>query len=104
MKKIECFIRVERVTEVVEALKLAGATGMTVFPVQGFGVERVPDAVLHPKAKLEIIAADGQLKELLDVILEQARSGKIGDGKIIVSAVEEVIRVRTGERGAEALY
>lgn len=104
MKKIECFLRVERSPEVVDALKLAGATGITVFPVQGFGVERVPDAQLHPKMKLEIIAADDQLRELLDVILEQARSGRIGDGKIVVSSVEEVIRVRTGERGVEALY
>ncbi len=104
MKKIECFIRAEKTSEVVEALKLAGATGLTVFPVQGFGIERVPDAVLHPKIKLEIIAADEQLKDLLDAVMDQARSGRIGDGKIVVSTVDEVIRVRTGERGAEALY
>jgi len=104
VKKIECFIRTEKTAEVVEALKLAGATGLTVIPVQGFGVERVPDAVLHAKTKLEIIASDESLKDLLDAVMEQARSGRIGDGKIVVSTVDEVIRVRTGERGAEALY
>lgn len=104
MKKIECFIRPEKTTEVVEALKLGGATGVTLFPVEGFGVERVPDAILRPKVKVEIIATDEQLGELLRVVTEQARSGRIGDGKIVISAVEEVVRVRTGERGKEALY
>ncbi len=103
MKKIECFLRPEKTGEVVEALKLAGASGVTVIEVSGFGVERVPDATLHPKVKLEVLATDGQLRELLDVIQVEARSGRIGDGKIVVTAVEEVIRVRTGEHGAAAL-
>lgn len=104
MKKIECFLRPEAVDEVLAALKLAGASGVTVLDAKGFGIERVPDAVLHPKTKLEILAADEQLRELLDVVLAEARSGRIGDGKIVVTAVEEVIRVRTGERGAAALF
>ena len=104
MKKIECFLRPEVAQEVVEALKLAGATGVTVIPAQGFGVERVPDAILRPKTKLEILTDEAALPDLLDAITDQARSGRIGDGKIVVSSVEEVIRVRTGETGVGALY
>lgn len=104
MKKIECFLRPEVARDVVEALKMAGATGVTVIPAEGFGVERVPDARLRPKTKLEILTDEAALPGLLDAITDQARSGRIGDGKIVVSSVEEVIRVRTGETGVGALY
>ena len=104
MKKIECFLRPEVADEVVGALKMAGATGVTVIEARGFGIERVPDAKLRHKTKLEILAADEQLPDLLDAVTDQARSGRIGDGKIVVSTVEEVIRVRTGETGAAALF
>jgi len=83
VKKIECFLRPEVAQEVVEALKLAGATGVTVIPAQGFGVERVPDAILRPKTKLEILTDEAALPDLLDAITDQARSGRIGDGKIV---------------------
>jgi nitrogen regulatory protein PII len=104
MKKIECYLRPEQAADIVEALKLAGATGVTVIPAQGFGVERVPDATLRPKTKLEILTDEAALPGLLDAVTGEARSGRIGDGKIVVSSVEEVIRVRTGATGVGALY
>ena len=103
MKKIECYIRPERVEPLVEALKMAGAPGVTITEVRGFGIERVPDAYLRPKAKVEVILADREVEEILAVILDENRSGAVGDGKIVVSSVDEVYRIRTGERGVGAV-
>ena len=113
MKKIETIIRPERLEAVKEALAKIGVSGLTISHVTGRGVQR---GVVHvgrggetytvdllPKVKLEIVVNDNELEKATTAILESARTGNIGDGKIFVSPVEEVIRVRTGERGEKAL-
>ncbi|MCA9521283.1 MAG: P-II family nitrogen regulator [Myxococcales bacterium] len=112
MKKVEAIIKPFKLDEVKESLSEVGVEGMTVTEVKGFGrtggkreiyrgAEYVVDFI--PKIKLEIIVADEQLHQVLDVIQKAARTGRIGDGKIFVLPVEEVIRIRTGEKGAEAV-
>lgn len=112
MKKIEAIIKPFKLDEVREALADAGITGMTVSEVKGFGRQKGHTEIYRgaeyavdflPKIKLELVLADEQADLAIDVIVKTARSGKIGDGKIFVLPVEEVIRIRTGERDAEAL-
>ena len=112
MKKIEAIIKPFKLDEVREALSELGVTGLTVTEVKGFGrqkghtelyrgAEYVVDFL--PKVKLEIVLEDNQVERAVEAIQQAARTGRIGDGKIFVSTVEEVIRIRTGERGPDAL-
>ena len=106
MKKIEAIIKPFKLDEVREALSEVGVTGLTVTKVKGFGrqkghtelyrgAEYVVDFL--PKIKIEVVVADQTVELAIEAIVKAARTGKIGDGKIFVSAVEQVVRIRTGE-------
>ena len=112
MKKIEAIIKPFKLDEVREALSEIGVTGLTVTEVKGFGrqkghtelyrgAEYVVDFL--PKVKLELIVGDDVAPRAVEAIQRGANTGKIGDGKIFISPVEEAIRIRTGEKGAEAI-
>jgi len=112
LKKIEAIIRPEKLTIVHEALKDLGYPGMTISEVKGHGVQkgivqqwrgRQYTVEFLPKVKLEIVVPDSAVDRLLQVIKENAETGSIGDGKAFVSPVEDVMRLRTGERGEVAL-
>lgn len=112
MKKVEAIIKPFKLDEVKDALAEVGIRGMTVTEVKGFGrtggkreVYRGSAYVVDfvPKVKLEIVVADGQVAGVIEAIEKSARTGKIGDGKIFVSPIEEAIRIRTGERGEDAV-
>ena len=105
MKKVEAIIRGNDFDRVKNALKQIGIVPLTVYPVQGRGVQGgVPPYDLLPKMKIEVVVKDKDLEKVVDVIIRNARSGTPGDGKIFISPVEDAIRIRTGERGNEALY
>jgi nitrogen regulatory protein P-II 1 len=112
MKKIEAIIKPFKLDEVREALSEIGITGLTVTEVKGFGrqkghtelyrgAEYVVDFL--PKVKLELVVASTQVDTAIDAIVKAARTGKIGDGKIFVTAVERVVRIRTGETDEAAI-
>ncbi|MCK9188783.1 P-II family nitrogen regulator [Acidithiobacillus sp.] len=112
MKKIEAIIKPFKLDDVREALQELGLAGMTVTEVKGFGrqkghtelyrgAEYVVDFL--PKLKLEVVVSDDMTDRAIEAIEAAARTGKIGDGKIFVSSVERVIRIRTGEEGEEAV-
>ena len=112
MKKIEAIIKPFKLDDVREALQEIGIKGMTVSEVKGFGrqkghtelyrgAEYVVDFL--PKMKLELVVSDDQAEKVVEIILKTASSGKIGDGKIFVQNLEEVYRIRTGERGESAI-
>jgi nitrogen regulatory protein P-II 1 len=112
MKKIEAIIKPFKLDEVKEALHEVGLQGMTVTEAKGFGrqkghtelyrgAEYVVDFL--PKVKIEIVMEDSLVDRAIEAITQAARTGRIGDGKIFVSSIEEVIRIRTGETGAEAV-
>ena len=112
MKKIEAVIKPFKLDDVREALSEVGVTGVTVTEVKGFGrqkghtelyrgAEYVVDFL--PKIKIEVIVADETVEQAVEAIIKAARTGKIGDGKIFVMPVEQVIRIRTGEAGEAAI-
>lgn len=112
MKKIEAIIKPFKLDEVKEALQDVGIQGITVTEAKGFGrqkghtelyrgAEYVVDFL--PKVKLEVVLDDSLVERAVEAIEQAARTGRIGDGKIFVSAIEEAIRIRTGETGAEAV-
>jgi nitrogen regulatory protein P-II 1 len=112
MKKIEAIIKPFKLDEVREALSEIGVTGLTVTEVKGFGrqkghtelyrgAEYVVDFL--PKVKVEVIIGDTGVERAIDAIVKAARTGKIGDGKIFVTEVEQVVRIRTGESGEAAV-
>ena len=112
MKKVEAIIKPFKLDEVKDALSEVGIQGMTVTEVKGFGrtggkkeVYRGSAYVVDfvPKVKVEIIAKDDMVQQILSTIAEAAKTGRIGDGKIFVTPVDEVIRIRTGERGEDAI-
>jgi nitrogen regulatory protein P-II 1 len=112
MKKIEAVIQPHKFDEVREALKTAGVEGMTISEVHGHGRQKGHTEVyrgseykidLRPKIRIDIVVADSDLDRIVGVISEAARSGKIGDGKIFVSSIEEVYRIRNGDHGEGAL-
>ena len=105
MKKIECVIRPAMLTGLEEALRHIGVGGMTVSEVKGFGNEqtRPYEYLFLPKTKVEIFCADEQVEEIVRTIGETCHSGKLGDGKIVVYPIEDVIRIRTFERGEAAV-
>jgi nitrogen regulatory protein P-II 1 len=112
MKKIEAVIKPFKLDEVREALSAIGVTGLTVTEVKGFGrqkghtelyrgAEYVVDFL--PKVKIEVVVSNDQVESAIDAIVKSARTGKIGDGKIFVTAVEHVVRIRTGETNEAAV-
>ncbi|MDI6854451.1 MAG: P-II family nitrogen regulator [Deltaproteobacteria bacterium] len=112
MKKIEAIIQPFKLEMVKEALHAISVQGMTVNEVKGFGRQKGIREVYRgmeyqvdflPKVKIEVIAPDDKVKEITETIIASARTGRIGDGKIFVSPVEEVIRIRTGETGEAAV-
>jgi nitrogen regulatory protein P-II 1 len=112
MKRIEAIVKPFKLDEVKEGLSELGITGMTVSEVKGFGrtggrkeVYRGSAYVVDfvPKVRIEIVAPDNLVEPILEMIEKTAKTGKIGDGKIFVSDVLEVVRIRTGERGQEAI-
>ncbi len=112
MKRIEAIIKPFKLDEVKDALAEVGVQGMTVTEVKGFGrtggkkeVYRGSAYVVDfvPKVKVEVVVPDEQVNAVLDAIERSARTGRIGDGKIFVVPIEEVVRIRTGERGGDAI-
>ncbi|MEA2624808.1 MAG: nitrogen regulatory protein 1 [Candidatus Binatota bacterium] len=112
MKKVEAIIKPFKLDEVKEALSAIGIQGMTVSEVKGFGrqkghtelyrgAEYVVDFL--PKVKIDVIVRDDAVASVVDAIQRAAKTGRIGDGKIFVLPIEEVVRIRTGERGGDAL-
>ncbi|HNQ57643.1 MAG: P-II family nitrogen regulator [Burkholderiales bacterium] len=112
MKKIEAIIKPFKLDEVREALSEVGVTGLTVTEVKGFGrqkghtelyrgAEYVVDFL--PKIKIEVVLADATVEQALEAIIKAARTGKIGDGKIFVTPVEQIVRIRTGETNESAI-
>ena len=112
MKKIEAIIKPFKLDEVKDALNEIGLQGITVTEAKGFGrqkghtelyrgAEYVVDFL--PKVKLEVVIDDGLVEQAVEAIMRAARTGRIGDGKIFISSVEEAIRIRTGETGTEAI-
>jgi len=112
MKKIEAIIRAEKLGDVKNALESRGFYGMTVTDVRGRGRQkgiqiqfkgRTMELDLLPKVKIELVVKDEDVEEIVNVITSFARTGNVGDGKIFIIPVEDVIRIRTGERGEKAL-
>ncbi len=112
MKKIEAIIQPFKLEPVKEALHALSVQGMTVTEVKGFGVQKGIREVYRgmeyqvdflPKVKIEVVAPDEKVKAIVDTIVAKARTGRIGDGKIFVYPVAEVIRIRTGETGETAV-
>ena len=112
MKKIEAIIKPFKLDEVKEALQEAGVQGLSVVEVKGFGrqkghtelyrgAEYVVDFL--PKVKIEVVLPDEQVERAIDAIVQSANTGKIGDGKIFVTSIEQAIRIRTRESGDDAL-
>jgi nitrogen regulatory protein PII len=112
MKKVEAIIKPFKLDDVREALSEIGITGMTVTEVKGFGrqkghtelyrgAEYVVDFL--PKMRVEVVVGDDQVEVCVEAITKAARTGKIGDGKIFVSSVEKVVRIRTGEQDQDAI-
>jgi nitrogen regulatory protein P-II 1 len=112
MKKVEAIVKPFKLDEVKEALAEVGIQGLTVLEAKGFGrqkghtelyrgAEYVVDFL--PKVKIEVVVKDDEVHRVVEAIQNAARTGRIGDGKIFVSPVDEVIRIRTGEKGEEAL-
>jgi nitrogen regulatory protein P-II 1 len=112
MKKIEAILKPFKLAEVKEALLQAGVAGMTLSEVKGFGRQRGHTELYRgaeyvvdflPKLKLEMVVPDADVAQILDILVKVAHTGRIGDGKIFVVPVEEAVRIRTGDRGPEAL-
>ena len=112
MKKIEAIIKPFKLDEVKDALNALGVQGMTVTEVKGFGRQKGHvelyrgaeyDISFIPKVKLEVVVAEAMAEKVVTTIVEKARTGKIGDGKIFISTLEDIVRIRTGERGEPAI-
>ena len=112
MKKIEAIIRPEKLDEVRKALEVSGYPGITITQIEGHGKQKgvtqqwrgeIYKVDLLPKTKVEIVASDRDQEKILSAIQKVAGTGNVGDGKVFVTDVNEVIRIRTGERGEKAL-
>ena len=112
MKRVEAIVKPFKLDEVKDALTKAGVQGMTVAEVKGFGRQKGHTELYRgaeytvdflPKVKLEILVTDDKVATVVDAITAAAKTGQIGDGKIFVTAVEDVVRIRTGEQGADAI-
>lgn len=112
MKKIEAVIKPFKLDEVKEAIEKVGVFGMTIMEVKGFGQQKGHTELYRgaeyqidfvPKIKIETIVKNEQAEDVIEAIIGSARTGKIGDGKIFVSDIEDVIRIRTGDKGEDAV-
>jgi len=112
MKKVEAIIKPFKLEDVKDALAEIGITGMTVSEVKGYGRQKGHSELYRgaeyvvdflPKVKMEMVVEAASVDQVVDTIVEAARTGKIGDGKIFVSDVEKIVRIRTGETGSEAV-
>ena len=112
MKKLEAIIKPFKLDEVKDALNEIGVQGMTVTEVKGFGRQKGHvelyrgaeyDVAFIPKIKIEVVVGEAMVEKAVTTIQEKAKTGKIGDGKIFVSAIEQIIRIRTGETGETAI-
>jgi nitrogen regulatory protein P-II 1 len=112
MKMVEAIVKPFKLDEVKEALTKSGVQGMTVEEVKGFGRQKGHTELYRgaeysvdflPKVKIQILVPDDKAAEVVQLITDAAKTGKIGDGKMFVTNVEEVIRIRTGEKGADAI-
>ena len=112
MKKIEAIIKPFRLEEVKEALSGLGIEGMTVTEVKGFGRQKGHTEIYRgseytvdflPKIKIEVVLPDEHVKEAVDAIVKAAKTGKIGDGKVFITTIENAVRIRTGETGDQAV-
>ena len=112
MKKIEAIIKPFKLDEVKEALQDAGIQGLSVIEVKGFGRQKGHTELYRgaeyivdflPKVKIEVVLDDDQVDEAIEAIIDDAKTNKLGDGKIFVSSIEQAIRIRTRESGSEAL-
>ena len=112
MKKIEAVIKPFKLEEVKDALNAIGVNGMTISEVKGFGRQRGHKEIYRgaeyqvdfvPKVQLDVVVEDDLTNQVIDIIKNTAKTGKIGDGKIFISAMEEAIRIRTGETGISAI-
>lgn len=112
MKKIEAIIKPFKLEDLKEGLSALGIQGMTVSEVKGFGRQKGHSEIYRgaeytvdfvPKVKVEIVVEAGMVEKVIDVILTHAKTGKIGDGKIFVVPIEEAVRIRTGEKGRDAI-
>jgi len=112
MKMVEAIVKPFKLDEIKDALTKAGIQGMTVGEVRGFGRQKGHTELYRgaeysvdfvPKVKIQILVPDEKASQVVEAIMQGARTGKIGDGKIFVAPVEEVIRIRTGERGPDAI-
>ncbi|MGQ4807538.1 Nitrogen regulatory protein P-II 1 [Candidatus Entotheonellaceae bacterium PAL068K] len=112
MKKIEAVIKPFKLDKVKERLNTIGVQGLTITEVRGFGRQKGHTELYRgseyvvdflPKTKLEILAPEAQVDDIVDAIMTAAHTGRIGDGKIFITSVGEVVRIRTGERGDEAI-
>tara|TARA_B110000014_G_C20122854_1_gene595933 strand:- start:3772 stop:4149 length:378 start_codon:yes stop_codon:yes gene_type:complete len=112
MKKVEAIVKPFKLEDIKEALSEIGIQGMTVTEVKGFGRQKGHTEIYRgseytvdflPKVKLEIVVDDEQVESVIDKIVSTANTGKIGDGKVFVSPIEEAVRIRTGEKGPDAV-
>jgi nitrogen regulatory protein P-II 1 len=112
MKKIEAVIKPFKLEDVKEALTEAGITGMTISEVKGYGRQQGHSELYRgaeyivdflPKVKIDLIVDESDVDRVIDIIVESARTGKIGDGKVFVSPIERIVRIRTGEEDTEAI-
>jgi nitrogen regulatory protein P-II 1 len=112
MKKIEAIIQPHKLEEVKEALANAGVDGLTIMEVHGYGRQKGHTETyrgheykvdVRPKIKLDLVVADSQLERIVNVIADSAKTGKIGDGKIFISSIDNAVRIRNGDLGESAL-
>jgi nitrogen regulatory protein P-II 1 len=112
MKKVEAIIKPFKLDEVKDALVEIGIGGMTVTEVRGFGQQKGHTEIYRgteyvidflPKVKIEIVVKDEDVEKVIETIMKTAQTGRVGDGKIFVIPIEEVVRIRTGERGEQAI-
>lgn len=112
MKKIEAIIKPFKLEAIKEALDQMNVQGMTVMEVKGFGQQKGHTELYRgaeyqinfvPKVKIEIVADEGNVDFIVETIIKQAKTGRVGDGKIFISTIDDVIRIRTGERGVAAI-
>jgi len=112
MKKVEAIIKPFKLDEVKNALTKVGVQGMTIIEVKGFGKQRGHTEIYRgteykidfiPKVKIELIIPEEMVTQVVETIERTSKTGKIGDGKIFISSIDEVIRIRTGERGKDAI-
>ena len=112
MKLVTAIVKPHRVEEVKEALQEIGVGGLTLTEVRGYGRQRGHTEVYRgaeytiefvPKARLEIVCAEHRVEEVVDIVIKHARTGQVGDGKVWVTSVDRIVRIRTGEEDADAL-